>query len=387
MALADVAEQLNGGSSGIAVNREGRRLLPMLQTVADVEARDLDPLWPGVIWRGKTTLLVGDPGLGKSQVTLDVAARITRARPWPLTKSAPPLGEVLLLSAEDDLADTIRPRLEAAGADLRRVHFMSTVAVVGDTAASTLYVWPSLLEHVAVLREALAAFPQVSLLVIDPLTAFLSGVDSHKTSEVRAVLALLGQLASECRIGVLAVSHLNKASGSNAMHRVTGSLAFVAAARAAYAVARDPADPSRRVMLCVKNNLAKDSIGFRYSIKEADNGAPFVEWADEACELSADEVLSETAATPREAARSTRDREVEDWLREQLAAGPVPARTVWNAAKDAGMSEREIKRACRSIGVEKDVAGYQGAWHWALPAKDASPGPVHRPSLSKTDRL
>jgi len=363
------------------MNPSQARIMPCVQRVSDVAARELDPLWPGVLWRGKTTLLVGDPGLGKSQLSLDIAARVTRGYRWPCSDKDSQVGDVLLLSAEDDVSDTIRPRLEAAGADLNRVHFMSTVAIIGENPEDVHYEWPSLLEHATALREAIEPRPDTRLVVIDPLTAFLGGVDSHKTSEVRTVLALLSQIATDTRVAILAVSHLNKSVGSSAMHRITGSLAFVAAARAAYAVARDPADSDMRVMLCIKNNLAEDSMGYRFSISEADNGSPYVRWADKPCTLSADEVF-EAEASPRERAKNVRAADVEAWLLQLLAGGPVDANSAWRQAERGGYSTREVKRACQALRIKKAVAGYQGNWHWSLPENDAVSISVHGSPLS-----
>src|SRR5262249_30385407 len=156
----------------------------------------------------------------------------------------------------------------------------------------------------------LKAHGAVRLLVVDPLAAYLTGADTHKQSEVRAVLGALSQMASRHRVAVLAVMHLNKGSGGNPLYRVSGSLAFVAAARAAYLVARDPQDRDQRLMLHLKNNLSRDERGFRYVVRTADNEAPYIEWSMERIEQTAAEVLAEAEEeeTPRERAASAKDR-------------------------------------------------------------------------------
>ena len=108
---------------------EGSRL--HIVRVSDVQTRELEPLWPGILWVGKPTLLVGDPGLSKSTLACDVVARVTRGGGWPCAVPATIQGEVLMLSAEDDVADTLRPRLEAAGADVDRVHFLESIITGG----------------------------------------------------------------------------------------------------------------------------------------------------------------------------------------------------------------------------------------------------------------
>jgi RecA-family ATPase len=152
--------------------------------VADVEARELEPLWPGILWVGKPTLLVGDPGLSKSTMVCDVVARVTRHREWPCSDATTIDGDVLMLSAEDDVADTLRPRLEAAGADLNRVHFLESI-IVGTKGTVQRHSWPSLVEHIGALTEWLQAHSALRLLVVDPLAAYLTGADTHKQAEVR----------------------------------------------------------------------------------------------------------------------------------------------------------------------------------------------------------
>jgi RecA-family ATPase len=201
--------------------REGQRV--QVVRVADVEARELEPLWPGVIWVGKPTLLVGDPGLSKSTMVCDVVACVTRRREWPCSVGKTIDGDVLMLSAEDDVADTLRPRLEAAGADLHRVHFLESV-IVATNGTAQRHSWPSLVEHIGALDEWLKVHPAVRLLVVAPLAAYLTGADTHKQSEVRAVLGALAQIASRYRVAVLAVMHLNKGSGGNPLYRASGSV-------------------------------------------------------------------------------------------------------------------------------------------------------------------
>jgi hypothetical protein len=348
--------------------------------VADVEARELEPLWPGLLWVGKPTLLVGDPGLSKSTMVCDIVARITRHRDWPCGVEKTIDGDVLMLSAEDDVADTLRPRLEAAGADISRVHFLENI-ITGDGRTAHRQAWPSLVEHIDALAEWLRSHPAVRLLVVDPLAAYLTGADTHKQSEVRAVLGALSQMASQHRVAVLAVMHLNKGSGGNPLYRVSGSLAFVAASRAAYLVARDPEDRDHRLMLHLKNNLSRDERGFRYVVKTADNEAPYIEWCLERVERIAEEVLAASAEeTPRKRAASAKDREAAEWLRKELAHGPVETASIHRRAEIAGIGKRPLKRAEQMLGVIKEPKGFRGAWHSALPPE--SSGASHSVSPS-----
>ena len=134
--------------------------------------------------------------------------------------------------------------------------------------------------------------PECRLVTIDPVSAYLGGTDSHNNADIRALLAPLAAMASRHKVAVVAVTHLNKAQQANALYRASGSLAFVAAARAAYSVTKDPDDPDRRLILPLKNNLGDDKTGFAYRIVEADNGAPVLQWEDELVEMTLEDLAN-----------------------------------------------------------------------------------------------
>lgn len=336
------------------------------EAIANVPERELQPLWPGILWLGKPTLLVGDPGLGKSQLALAIAATVSSGGTWPCSSDKAEVGDVLLVSAEDDAGDTIKPRLIAAGANLDRVHVVTATHLVDDDGERTESLL-TLTDHGSALVAAMRRMSNPRLLIVDPFSAFMSGTDSHNNAEVRAALSTLAKAAQELMVAVLLIGHLNKGAGGKAMYRAAGSLAFVAAARAAYLVERDPDDQAFRLMLPIKNNLAKDTCGFRFSIAEADNGAPYVRWADQAVVEGADELLARIAV-PREAATDSRVREVCDWLKAELADGlPHSAAQLWEESEGKGFSKRAVKQACVSLGLHKRQIGFRGAWHWQLP--------------------
>ncbi|MBU0639064.1 MAG: AAA family ATPase, partial [Planctomycetes bacterium] len=270
-------------TSGNAANQPpavaARNPTPVTVRLADVQPELLRWLWPGCIALGKLTLLCGDPGLGKSFVTLDLAARVSSGTTWPDLPLLPnPAGSVVLLSAEDDLADTIRPRLDAAGADATRVVAIQAVRrilVTGQTQDDYF----DLTEDLPALEAAIQQVSDCRLVIIDPLTAYLGKTDSHKNAEVRAVLARLFELAARHKVAVLAVTHLNKANTLPAIYRAMGSLAFVAAARAVWAVVRDEDDETgrRRLFVPVKNNLGADETGLAYALEPAGQTAS-VQW-------------------------------------------------------------------------------------------------------------
>jgi len=340
---------------------------PVMNPARSVQIRDIEHLWPGVLYLGKPTLLVGDPGLGKSLLTADIAARCSSGRPWPLgTVNATP-GDVLLCSAEDDPSDTIVPRLIAAGADLDRIDFLEAVREY-DEASGEKLVALSLDRHVGMLEQiAKAKQGRLRLVVIDPVAAFLGATDSHKNAEIRSLLGALARIASQYRFSVLVVSHLTKGSQTSAVYRISGSLAFVAAARAAYAVVRDPEDPLRRLVLPVKNNLASDLGGFSYAIGVADNDAPYVQWGDEAVTSQTAESILGIGTHSATAAVSERVLEICAWLKEELQHEAQPAASMWRRAEEREFSERDVKRAKKELGITSQSKGFQDRWHWCLP--------------------
>ena len=199
-------------------------------------------------------------------------------------------------------------------------------------------------------------------MIIDPVSAFLGSTDSHNNSEVRSVLAPLAEMAARHRVAVVVISHLNKGQGS-ALDRVIGSIAFTAAARAAFVVTKDDDDPARRLLLPVKNNLGCDTIGFAYRLEG--EPTPHVEWEPAPVTMSADEAVGgeHRSRGPDPEAR----RDAEAWLLDFLAVRPRPALEVFNAARDDGHTKDTIKRAKAAVGILSVKAEFGGGWVWMLP--------------------
>jgi putative DNA primase/helicase len=338
--------------------------------LSDIAAQPVSWLWPGRIARGKVTIIAGNPGLGKSQITASIAAVVSTGGRWPVDRTTCPAGDVLFLTAEDDAADTLRPRLEAAGADLGRVHIIDgVIAGYSGTGAQQNRVF-SLQQDLPGLSTKLAELPNVRAIIIDPISAYLGDADSHKNAEVRALLAPVAELAARHGVAIIGVSHLSKAGGTEALMRVSGSLAFVAAARAAYLVAPDPDDRARRFFLPMKNNLGPDSAGLAFRIEPAtvqSAAGPLqtsrVAWDPEPVTTTADEVMQ----TPTDERRSAL-REAEEWLEEMLIESK-PAAEVQRDAADAGISRKTLRRASETLGIVKEKTGMKAGWVWSLPPK------------------
>ncbi|MHC4696647.1 MAG: AAA family ATPase [Planctomycetota bacterium] len=321
--------------------------------LVDVVAEDVTWLWPRRIPYGKLTLIVGDPGLGKSFVTLDVAARLSAGTPWPDQRDAPvQSGNVVLLSAEDDLGDTIRPRLDAAGADVTRIHAITAVQRSAKDEPRYFSLDDDLCELDRCIIET-----DARLCVVDPVSAYLGGRDSHCNADMRGLLAPLAGIAARRRCAVVCVSHLNKSAAQHAIYRTMGSLAFTAAARIAWLVARDPDDPQRRLLLPIKSNLIQDPTGIAFRIVDG-----VVHWDSEPVQVDADSVLTSNG-TDR-----TQRTEAEDWLTRLLAVGPMPVNEIRKAAEADSHAWRTVERAKNRLGVvsRREGFGENGRFTWEL---------------------
>jgi hypothetical protein len=329
----------------------------VLRCFSDITPKPLRWLWPGRIPLGKLTLLIGDPGLGKSLLTIDIASRVTRGASFADGARCEP-GGVIVLSAEDDAADTIRPRLDAAAADVSRVHSLEAVRVQRTDGSITEKTF-NLETDCAALERELSEHPDVRLIVIDPISAYLGSVDSHSNAEVRGILAPLADLARRFVVAVLCVTHLRKSAGA-AVYRAIASIAFTAAARSVWAVASDPEDGDRRLLLEVKQNLSAGVGGLAFRI-ESLISAPLLAWEPGAVAMAANEVLGSV-----EVQNQNERREAKAWLEDLLADGPVAVKKIQQEAKAAGLSWMTVRRAKDTLPVVASKSGYKGPWEWQL---------------------
>lgn len=312
-----------------------------------VEPEEISWLWPGRIPFGKLTLLSGDPGLGKSFLTLDIAARVSAGYGWPDGEPGCEPGVVLIANAEDGMADTMIPRLNAAGADFGNIYLIEA-AKDGDKE------YPLSLEEHWRLKGAVEHY-HAKLLILDPLSAFLGDIDSHKDSQVRAVLAPLARLAEETRAAVLVVAHLNKSQQTAAIYRTGGSVAFVAAARAVHVLAADRQNTSRRIFAPLKVNIGPPAPALAFTI-EASTELPIeaarLVWEAKPVDASAEELLAPEPPRPRGPRPENLER-AKDFIQERLqdVPDPQPVEAIIQAAKHAGISERTLRRAADDLGV------------------------------------
>lgn len=357
----------------LVVEEEARRLpgpvtgedepVPIFtRCAADIEPKRIEWIWKNRLARGKITLLVSDPGKGKSLISLAITSTISRGGQWPAGEGSFEAGEVLLATYEDDLADTVVPRLEAAGADKSRVHFLEKVP--GDQGP----------RHFDVARDCerldklLTMRPDVRLLVVDPISAAMPGVDSHRNSEVRSALSPLVSVAQRHGISVLAISHFTKGSGGKALYKVIGSIGFTALARMVFLATNDEEDETgeRHLFLPIKSNIGDDRIGLAYSKRgmtlPSGIEAWRIEWGDRV-DVRADEVM-----TPDEEVGALG--EAKAFLLSTLEAGPVKIETVKAEARKAGITDITLRRARTRLRIKasnRDEDGVLGPWTWRLP--------------------
>ena len=344
---------------------------PVLACMADVKPEAVRWLWHGRIPLGRLSLLVGRPGEGKSFATTDFAARVSSGRAWP--DHAPCVrGSVLLVSAEDDPGDTIRPRLDAHDADPSRIHALQAVCGGRDAKGRPIEAAFTLADLDA-LRQAIERIGDVRLIVVDPIGSYMGArVDAHRDNEVRAVLAPLGEIARQSGAAVLLVAHQRKGAATHADDLVLGSRAFTGIARSVLHLLRDPDDEQRRLLLPGKMNLSVPAPGLAFTI----DGEPArVHWEPDPVPTTAGEVLARGNGSGGKGAGN----EAEQWLRDVLSDGPVPTSELKALAQRDGMGWRTIESAKQRIGVKATREGFgsDGRWVWVLPI-DRQPEPIDR---------
>jgi hypothetical protein len=338
---------------------------PVSVCVSDVEPERVSWLWPGRIPFGKLTVLDGDPGTGKSTLTLELASRVSNGGPMPdgAMSEKPGKAGVVLVSAEDGAGDTIRPRLDAAGADVTRVHLLTDVDDIDDEGTRRRRPWtmPRDIDMLGALILSVGA----RLVIIDPMNAVLSTkVDAYRDQDVRVALAPLARVAQETGAAIVLVRHLTKGGGSNALYRGGGSIGIIGAARSGLLVAPDPNDEAgtRRVLAVTKANLATQATSLAYELVPAEEHVcARVRWLGESSHTSS----SLLVPPPSKEERTAADEAVE-FLRDALANGPRPAKELFSDARDAGHSKRTIERAKREIGVQSVKSGIDTGWLWTL---------------------
>ena len=318
-----------------------------MQPLSEVNPEEIVWLWDPYIPLKKLTLVEGDPSSGKTYLLLAIAAAVTSGHALPtqdgkVGKPTPDQhGNVMYITAEDGIADTIRPRAEKVGADLTRLY------VPRNPQAFSL-------ADPAFLSNAMRRYTP-RLVVLDPLQAFLGAdIDMHRANEVRPLMTTLLALAIEHTCAIVAIRHWTKTPGGRAKHRGQGNVDFTAAARSALSIGESPEDDTLRIMAHAKSSLSKSGVSIIFSIH--DDG---LQWCGTST-LTADEL---SAAQPNKHHHQRKD--AMEWLKDYLRDGPQPSSMVIHAAEAVGIPERTLRRAKEHLHVL--AIQEERIWYWRLP--------------------
>jgi putative DNA primase/helicase len=344
--------------------------------VASVTAAEIQPervRWasPRRIPLAEPTILAGVPGIGKTQLALELCAAATRNRlDGDLTEPV----DVAYISAEDSFTYTLVPRFLAAGGDPTRIHFFKAKqSQRGD-------VDPSLqLPNDMAVIDAWMGETSSRILVLDPFVALIPpSLNSHRDQHMRRAIAPLARMCHERNAVVLLILHLNKSQEGDALSRLSGSVGFGAAARSVLLFACDPDDPdgengNRRILAHAKSNLGPKARSLAYRIEtrivESASGPVETSVAVRAGEtnVSAGDLLGNTASRSEATART----EAREFLLSELAAGPVATKALRGSAEDAGVSWRSLERVKDSAGVRARKLG--PVWGWEITSASNNP--------------
>lgn len=320
---------------------------PTFVTLSSVKARKVQWLWEPYIPFGMITILEGDPGLGKSFLSMFLASEISRGGHLPDGGDLDQ-GNVLYISAEDDPSYTTRPRIDAMGGDPEKIRVLNGRLAFDDAGLKML-------------RAELDEY-EPELIIIDPWVSFIPPDTRVKDSNsIRALIDKVESVAKDYGCAVVLIRHLTKMKQDNALYQGGGTVDMIAAARSAIRIGQHPDNPDHRVMAHLKHNVGPKGPSWVYmmQIPTKEGGVPRLEFIGEE-EISVNELnaaVGNTNARPKDAA--------EEFLKRELRDGPRKAQEMLKLAKQVGISERTLARARTRIRVQSEQK--RGHWKWSLP--------------------
>lgn len=308
--------------------------------MSEIESEKVSWLWYPFIPYGKLTIIQGDPGDGKTTLVLNLAARLSKGLALDEQENSTDPISVIYQTAEDGLADTVKPRLEEAGADC------SKISVI-DESDKSLSMADERIEEALIATKA-------KLLILDPIQAYLGGgMDMNRANEARDMTKRLGALAEKYKCAIVLIGHMNKASGNKAAYRGMGSIDFYAVARSVLLVGRIEGEPNLRAMVQIKNNLA--AFGHSKAFELAESG---FRWIGD-YEITADEVLGGIAPKVNKQDRAT------DLLKELMNDRKmIPSNEIFEMAREENISKRTLENAKQSLGIK--AKKINDTWYWIL---------------------
>jgi putative DNA primase/helicase len=330
-----------------------------------IEAKEVPWFWPGRIPAAMLSVFDGEKTAGKTAVMMDLSARTSTGRPWPASVGRREPQHVIFLGHEDAGEYTLRPRLNAAGADPHRVHLLTEFR--GR--------WPEFPRDADALEAAVESVSAAAV-IIDPISAYLGGTDLHRDNEIRGALMPLAEVARRTGAAIILVRHVRKAGGVSAIHRGIGSVAIGNVARNMMMLLREPDDEETRILTWPALNVGPQpkSLRWRYGSAPADRVPP-VEWDDLACDWTADQILDRKEGVDRKPSRLER---AVEWLRTELGDGQrVPSLELKRRGEAAGHAEKTMQRAREQLAVESQPDGRTRVWYSWLPIKTAKVAPTN----------
>lgn len=318
---------------------ENKTELKLIQ-MSDVESENVSWLWYPFIPYGKLTIIQGDPGEGKTTLVLNIAAKLSKGEVLDDEIRCKEPINIIYQTAEDGLADTVKPRLELAGADCTRISVI-------DESDKSLSMSDERIGEAIIRTNA-------RLLILDPIQAYLGGgMDMNRANEARDMTKRLGALAEKHKCAIVLIGHMNKAAGSKAAYRGMGSIDFYAVARSVILVGRIEGKPDLRAVVQIKNNLA--AFGHAKAFRLSESG---FDWMGD-YEITADEVLGGIApkANKQEQAKT---------LLYELAQdrSMIPSTEIFEQAKEEGISKRTLENAKKELGIR--AKKINNIWYWIL---------------------
>ena len=308
--------------------------------MSEVQSQEIEWLWDPFIPYGKLTIIQGDPGDGKTTMVLNLAAKLSKGEALDENMKVTEPVNVIYQTAEDGLADTVKPRLELAGADCERI-------IVIDESDKSLSMVDERLEQAIVRTGA-------RLLILDPIQAYLGGgMDMNRANEARDMTKKLGALAEKTKCAIILIGHMNKASGNKAAYRGMGSIDFFAVARSVLLVGRVEGESNTRAVVQIKNNLA--AFGHPKAFALSEDG---FKWLGD-YEITVDEVLG--GITPK----ANKMEQAKQMLRELAETqSAVLSNEIFDRANELGISKRTLENAKKELGVQ--TRKINNAWYWEL---------------------
>lgn len=308
--------------------------------MSEVQSQEVEWLWYPFIPYGKLTIIQGDPGDGKTTLVLNIAAKLSKGEGLDNDMKLSVPVNVIYQTAEEGLSDTVKPRLELAGADCEKISVI-------DESSKSLSMVDERLEE-AIVRTG------TRVLVLDPIQAYLGGgMDMNRANEARDMTKRLGVLAEKYKCAILLIGHMNKAAGNKAAYRGMGSIDFFAVARSVLLVGRVEGEPNIRAVVQIKNNLA--AFGHSKAFALSENG---FQWLGD-YEITVDEVLGGIAP------KANKLEQAKQMLRNLAeTSSAVLSNEIFNEAEKLGISKRTLENAKKELGIR--AKRINNSWYWEL---------------------